>query len=210
LDNTGETAPIQSRALGAGGVATGQKSPRDNPVRRIKRVVTDGLKVTIEAAVAPLIAKPANSAELSERPGDTAAEEALAQRALTILGSRAIRFTNQTTPCRQALGWMLAHPRGELRRAHQAGLHRDVGEVRGGYGLLMAICRGGEAAKHCDDLNHDGISRRYGGRRSPYHLPGLRSAALWPERSAGRCSHISHAPLELSGRAHAQILGQIE
>ena len=44
---------------------------------------------------------------------------------------------------------------GELRRAHQAGLHRDVGEVRGGDDLLVAICRRGETAEHGDDLDHD-------------------------------------------------------
>ena len=50
---------------------------------------------------------------------------------------------------------MLLHPLGELRRAHQAGLHRDVSEVRGGDDLLVAICRNGEMAEHGDDLDHD-------------------------------------------------------
>ncbi len=54
---------------------------------------------------------------------------------------------------------MLVHPLGELRRAHQAGLHRDVGEVRGGDDLLVAICRRRETAEHGDDRDHD--------RRSP-------------------------------------------
>ena len=57
------------------------------------------------------------------------------------LSSPAILFTNHAAPCRQALVRMLLHPLGELRRAHQAGLHRDVSEVRGGDGLLAAICR---------------------------------------------------------------------
>src|SRR5229473_1393492 len=71
------------------------------------------------------------------------------------LSSPAILFTNYAAPCRQALGPMLVHPLCELRRAHQAGLHRDVGEVRGGDGLLVAICRRGEIAEHGDDLDHD-------------------------------------------------------
>src|SRR5229473_6717288 len=71
------------------------------------------------------------------------------------LNSPAILFANHAAPCRQALGRMLLHPLGELRRAHQAGLHRDVREVRGGDGLLAAICRRGETAEHGDDLDHD-------------------------------------------------------
>jgi len=50
---------------------------------------------------------------------------------------------------------MVLHPIGELRRAHQTGLHRNVSEVRGGDSLLVAICRGGETAEHCDDLDHE-------------------------------------------------------
>jgi hypothetical protein len=50
---------------------------------------------------------------------------------------------------------MLVHPLGELRRAHQAGLHRDVGEVRGGDDLLVAVYRRRETAEHGDDLDHD-------------------------------------------------------
>ena len=50
---------------------------------------------------------------------------------------------------------MLLHPLGELWGAHQAGLHRDIGEVRRGDGLLVAICRRGETAEHGDDLDHD-------------------------------------------------------
>src|SRR5260370_21124051 len=50
---------------------------------------------------------------------------------------------------------MMLHPVGELRRAHQAGLYRDVSEVRGGNGLLVAICRRGETAEDGDDLDHD-------------------------------------------------------
>ena len=32
-------------------------------------------------------------------------------------------FTDDTTPCPKALGRMLLHPVGKLRRAYQAGLH---------------------------------------------------------------------------------------
>ncbi len=74
---------------------------------------------------------------------------------LSTLSSPAVLFADHAAPCRQALGGMLLHPLGELRRAHQAGLHRDVSEVRGGNGLLVAICRRGETAEHGDDLDHD-------------------------------------------------------
>src|ERR1700675_2702063 len=74
---------------------------------------------------------------------------------LSTLSSPAILFANHAAPCRQALGRMLLHPLGELRRAHQAGLDRDVSEVRGCDGLLVAICRRGETAEHGDDLDHD-------------------------------------------------------
>ena len=74
---------------------------------------------------------------------------------LSSLNSPAILFADQAAPCRQALGGMLLHPLRELRRAHQAGLHRNVGEVRGGDGLLVATCRRGETAEHGDDLDHD-------------------------------------------------------
>ena len=67
----------------------------------------------------------------------------------------AIVFTDDATPCRKALGRMLLHPRGELRCANQAGLHRDVGEIRSGDDLLVATCRRGETAEHGDDLDHD-------------------------------------------------------
>jgi hypothetical protein len=74
---------------------------------------------------------------------------------LCSLSSPAILFADHAAPCRQALGRMLLHPLGELRRAHQAGLHRDVSEVRGGDDLLVAFCRRGETAEHGDDLDHD-------------------------------------------------------
>jgi hypothetical protein len=74
---------------------------------------------------------------------------------LYTLNSPAILFADHAAPCRQALGRMVLHPLGELRRAHQAGLHRDVGEVRSGDGLLVAICRGGETAEHGDDSDHE-------------------------------------------------------
>ncbi len=60
---------------------------------------------------------------------------------LSTLSSPAILFAEHAAPCRKPLGRMLLHPLGELRRTHQAGLHRDVSEVRGGDGLLVAICR---------------------------------------------------------------------
>ena len=50
---------------------------------------------------------------------------------------------------------MVLHPIGELRRAHQTRLHRNVSEVRGRDSLLVAICRGGETAEHGDDLDHE-------------------------------------------------------
>jgi hypothetical protein len=42
---------------------------------------------------------------------------------LSTLSSPAILFADHAAPCRQALGGMLLHPLGELRRAYQAGLH---------------------------------------------------------------------------------------
>src|SRR5215471_7724066 len=74
-------------------------------------------------------------------------------RLLSTLSSPAILVTNHAAPCCQALCRMLAHPLGELRRAHQAGLHRDVGEVRRGDDLLVAICRRRETAEYSDDLD---------------------------------------------------------
>jgi hypothetical protein len=71
------------------------------------------------------------------------------------LRSPAILFADHAAPRRKTLGRMLLHPVGELRRAHQAGLHRNVSEIRGGDGLLVAICRRGETAEHGDDLDHD-------------------------------------------------------
>ena len=90
-----------------------------------------------------------------EEDTDRIGREFLRRKLLSTLNSPAILFTNHAAPCRQALGGMLLHPLGELRRAHQAGLHRDVSEVRGGDGLLVAICRRGETAEHGDDLDHD-------------------------------------------------------
>jgi hypothetical protein len=55
------------------------------------------------------------------------------------LSSPAVLFADHAAPFRKALGRMLLHPLSQLRRAHQAGLHRDVSEVRGGHGLLVAI-----------------------------------------------------------------------
>src|SRR6266702_2164901 len=70
-------------------------------------------------------------------------------------GAPAALLANHAAPCRQALGRMLTHPFGELRRAHQAGLHRDVGEARGGDDLLVAIGRRGQTTEHGDDLDHE-------------------------------------------------------
>jgi hypothetical protein len=71
------------------------------------------------------------------------------------LGSPAFLAADNASPCRKTLGRMLLHPLGELRRAHQAGLHRNISEVRGGDGLLVAICRSRETAEHSDDLDHE-------------------------------------------------------
>ena len=90
-----------------------------------------------------------------EEDADRIGRELPRGRLLATLNSPAILFANHAAPCRQALGGMLLHPFGELRRAYQAGLHRDVSEVRGGDSLLVAICRRGETAEHGDDLYHD-------------------------------------------------------
>ena len=47
------------------------------------------------------------------------------------------------------------HPLGELRRAHQTGLHGDVSEVRSGDGLLVATYRRRTTTEHCDTLDHE-------------------------------------------------------
>jgi hypothetical protein len=90
-----------------------------------------------------------------EEDADRIGRELPRGKLISTLSSPAILFANHAAPCRQALGGMLLHPLGELRRAHQAGLYRDVSEVRGGDGLLVAICRRGETAEHGDDLYHD-------------------------------------------------------
>jgi hypothetical protein len=90
-----------------------------------------------------------------EEDADRIGRELPRGKLISTLSSPAILFANHAAPCRQALGGMLLHPLGDLRRAHQAGLHRDVSEVRGGDGLLVAICRRGETAEHGDDLYHD-------------------------------------------------------
>lgn len=71
------------------------------------------------------------------------------------LSTPAILLTDHAAPCRKTLSRMLIHPVGELRCAHQAGLHRDVSEVRGGDSLLAAICRRRQTAEHGDDRDHD-------------------------------------------------------
>ncbi len=90
-----------------------------------------------------------------EEDADRIGRELPRGKLISTLSSPAILFANHAAPCRQAFGRMLLHPLGELRRAHQAGLYRDVSEVRAGDGLLVAICRRGETAEHGDDLYHD-------------------------------------------------------
>src|ERR1700754_3543343 len=77
------------------------------------------------------------------------------EKPLFTLSSPAVPFADHTAPRRKALGRMVLHPIGELRRPHQAGLHRDASEVRGGDGLLVAICRRRQTAEHGNDLNHE-------------------------------------------------------
>ena len=60
---------------------------------------------------------------------------------------------DHAAPCHQTLGRMILHPIGELRRTHQAGLHRDIGEIRGRDGLLVAISRIGETPDDGDYLD---------------------------------------------------------
>src|SRR5262245_22435674 len=67
----------------------------------------------------------------------------------------AIPFTDHAAPCREALGRMIPHPISELWRAYQAGLHRDLSELRGGDGLLVASCRRRKTAEHGDDADHE-------------------------------------------------------
>jgi hypothetical protein len=92
-----------------------------------------------------------------DSPCDAMIHRALSWRAGRhfTLSSAAIPFTEHAAPCCKPLGRMLIHPVGELRCAHQAGLHRDVSEVRGGDGLLVAICRRRQTAEHGDDRDHD-------------------------------------------------------
>lgn len=70
------------------------------------------------------------------------------------LRSPAILIADHAAPCREALRRMLLHPFGKLRRAHQAGLHRDISEVGGSDGLLVAIRRRRQTAEHGNDLDH--------------------------------------------------------
>lgn len=71
------------------------------------------------------------------------------------LSSPALLLTDHAAPYRKAFGRMLIHPLGELRRAHQTGLHGDVGEVRSGDGLLVATYWRRKTAEHGDDLDHE-------------------------------------------------------
>src|ERR1043165_967343 len=72
-----------------------------------------------------------------------------------LLDPPAFLLADYAAPGGEALGGMLVHPLGKLRRAHQAGLHRDLGEVRGGHELFVTIGRRGEAAENGNDLDHD-------------------------------------------------------
>ena len=74
---------------------------------------------------------------------------------LFALNSSAALFADHTAPRREALSRMLFHPVGKLRRAHQACLHRDVSEIRGGDGPLVAICGRRQTAEHGNDLDHE-------------------------------------------------------
>ena len=69
--------------------------------------------------------------------------------------SLAILISDHAAPCREALLRILLHPLRKLRRAYQAGLHRDISEVGGGDGLLVAICRRRQTAEHGNDLDHE-------------------------------------------------------
>ena len=62
-------------------------------------------------------------------------------------------LADHATPSCEALGRMLVHPFGELRRAHQAGLHRDLGEIRGRDDLIMTVPGRHETAEHGNDLD---------------------------------------------------------
>src|SRR5215469_14648637 len=79
----------------------------------------------------------------------------LAGNLISTLSSPALPFADLAAPSRKALGRMLPHPVGKLRRSHHAGLHGDVSEVRRSDGLLVAIHRRGEAAEHGDNLDHE-------------------------------------------------------
>ena len=67
-----------------------------------------------------------------------------------------------------------SRPLSEWRCAHLAGLHRDVSEVRGGDGLLVAI-----SAEHGDDRDHDRSS-------SPRWTSG--PMRIWLADALSRCS----------------------
>jgi hypothetical protein len=103
----------------------------------------------------------------------------------------AIPFADYAAPCRKALGRVALHPIGELRRAHQAGLHRDVGEVRGRDGLFVASCRRRKTAEHGDDLDHE----RTPSLRSAFVLATTRASLYSLTEGAGpkTLSYIARA-----------------
>jgi transposase-like protein len=85
----------------------------------------DGRRVFVPAGSSPTVVLNASHSE-SNRDADRIGRELPGGKLLSTLSAPAILFANHAAPCRQALGGMLLHPLGELRRAHQAGLHRDA------------------------------------------------------------------------------------
>src|SRR3954453_18461851 len=98
---------------------------------------------------------------------------------LFTLRSPAILIADHAAPCHEALRRMLLHPFGKLWCADQAGLHRDVSEVGGGDGLLVAICRRRQTAEHRDDRDHD---------RSPSPRWTSAPMRIWFADALSRCS----------------------
>ena len=110
--------------------------------RVCKRIVR-GLKgYTVEALAEPL--ELTNKPKLSNRPKAKSERIACPNRHVAFQISRAlacvhapacnglapaILFAEYAAPCRQTLSRMLPHPLGKLRCSHQAGRHRNFGEV---------------------------------------------------------------------------------
>jgi hypothetical protein len=81
---------------------------------------------------------------------DTTAPVGLATN--STLSPPATRFADHAATCREALGRMLLHPFGELRRAHQAGAQREISKVGGGDDKLAAVRGRGQTAQYRNDL----------------------------------------------------------